>query len=92
MSLCICKIVVPCTALLHPAYKNNNQTRGGLGQVFANGMYRSIGHVEFQKFQSGIFVEWKATCDYSNRGHLDKVGQLDYRKITIHSEKVSCQS
>ena len=85
------KIVVPCTALWHPVDKNNNQTLGGLVRVFATGMYRSIGHVEFPKFQTGIFVEWKATCDYSNRGHLDKVDQLDYRKITIHSEKVSCQ-
>ena len=25
------KIVVPSTALLYPSYKNNNQTRGGLG-------------------------------------------------------------
>ena len=25
-----------------------------------------------------------------NRGHLNKVDQLDYRKITVHSEKVSC--
>ena len=31
-------------------------------------------------------------CDYYNWGHLDKVYQSDYRKITIHSEKVSCQS
>ena len=23
-------------------------------------MYRSIGHVEFPKFQTGIFVDWKA--------------------------------
>ena len=50
------KIVV----LLYPAYKNNNQTCGGLGQVCAIGMYRSIGHVEFPKFQTGIFVERKA--------------------------------
>jgi len=27
-----------------------------------------------------------------NWGHLDKVDQSDYRKITIHSENVSCQS
>ena len=38
-------IVVPSTALLYPAFKNNNQTRGGFGRVFATGMYRSIGHV-----------------------------------------------
>ena len=54
------KIVLPSTALLYLAYKNNNQTRGGLGRVCATGMYRSIGHVEFPKFQTGIFVEWKA--------------------------------
>ena len=33
---------------------------GGLGQVFATGMYHSIGHVKFPKFQTVIFVEWKA--------------------------------
>ena len=38
-------IVVPSTAILYPAFKNNNQTRGGFGRVFATGMYRSIGHV-----------------------------------------------
>ena len=36
------KIVVPSPALLYPAYKNNNQTCGGLGRVCATGMYRSI--------------------------------------------------
>ena len=34
---------------------------GGLGRVCATEMYRSIGHVEFPKSQTGIFVEWKAT-------------------------------
>ena len=53
-------IVVPRTALLYPTYKNNNQTRGVLGRVCATGMYRSVGHVKFPKFQIGIFVEWKA--------------------------------
>ena len=36
------------------------QTRGGLGRVCATGMYRSIEHVKFPKFQTGIFVEWQA--------------------------------
>ena len=58
------KIVVPSTALLYPAYKNNNQTRGGLGRVCETEMYRSIGHVKFPKFQTGIFVEWKAPLIY----------------------------
>ena len=50
------KIVVPSTALLYPVYKNNNQTRGSLCRVWATGMYRSIGHVTFPKFQTGVFV------------------------------------
>ena len=53
------KIVVPSTALLYPAYKNNNQTRGGLGRVCATGMYRSIGHVEFPTFQMGLLLNGK---------------------------------
>ena len=39
---------------------HNNKTRGGLGRVCATGMYRSTEHVKFPKFQTGIFVEWKA--------------------------------
>ena len=54
------KIVIPSSALLYPAYTNNNQTRGGLGQVCVTGMYLSVGHVKFPKFQTGIFVEWKS--------------------------------
>ena len=50
------KIVFPSTALLCPPYKDNNQKRGGLGRVCANGMYRSIGHLGTYR----IFVEWKA--------------------------------
>ena len=53
------KIVVPSTALLYPAYKNNNQTRGGLGRACATGMYRSIGQVEFPTFQMGILLNGK---------------------------------
>ena len=54
------KIVVHSAALLYPAYKNNNQTRGGLGRVCVTGMYSSIGRLKFLKFQAEIFVEWKA--------------------------------
>ena len=53
-------LVSPGTALLYPAFKNNNQKLGGLGRVCATGMNRSIGLVEFLKLQAGIFVEWKA--------------------------------
>lgn len=56
-------IIVPSTALLHRDYKNNNQTRVGLGRVCATGMYYSIWYVEFPRFQTRIFVEWKAPLD-----------------------------
>ena len=46
------KIVVPSTSFLFPAYENNNQTHGGLGWVCATGMYHSIGHMKFPKFQT----------------------------------------
>ena len=39
---------------------HDNKTRGSLGQVCATGMYRSIEHLKFPKFQTGIFVQWKA--------------------------------
>ena len=48
-----CPFPFDSTALLYPAYKDNNQTRGGFGRC-AIGMYRSIGHVGFPKFQTGI--------------------------------------
>ena len=53
------KLCLPSTALFYPAYKNNNQMRGGLGRVCATRMYHSVGHMKFPKFQTGIFVEWK---------------------------------
>ena len=52
------KIAAPSTALLYPAYKNNNQMCGSLGQVFTTHLA-----VEFWKFQTGFFVEWKAPRD-----------------------------
>ena len=54
------KIVIPSTALLYPAFKNNNQTRGGLGRVCATEMHHSIPHVKFPKFRTAVSVEWKA--------------------------------
>ena len=49
------KIVVPSTSFLFPADENNNQTHGGLGWVCATGMYHSIGHMKFLKFQTRFF-------------------------------------
>ena len=41
--------------------------------------------------REGLRRNYRAPTIYS-QGCLDKVDQSDYRKITIHSEKVSCQS
>ena len=57
------KIVVPSTALLYPAYKDNNQMGCGLGQACATGLCSSIGHLEFPKFQTGIFCWMESTLD-----------------------------
>ena len=54
------KIIFPRTDQLYPAYKHDDQTPGRFGLVCATGMYRSAWHVDFPKFQTGIFVEWKA--------------------------------
>ena len=35
--------------------------RRGLGWVCASGNVHSIGNMKFPKFQTGIFVEWKAS-------------------------------
>ena len=52
----------PLICILH-----DNQTRSGFGLVCATVMHRSIGHVEFSKFQTGIFVEWKANKVFMTR-------------------------
>ena len=65
------KVVVPSTALLYPAYKDNNQMRSGLGQASATRLCSSIGHLEFPKFQTGIFVEWKAPLMYQDPSDIN---------------------
>ena len=59
------KIVFPGTTRLYPDYRNKNQMRSGSGQVCATRMYHSIVHVEFPKFQTRIFVEWKVLLVYT---------------------------
>ena len=65
------KIVVPSTALLYPAYKDNNQMGCGLGQACATRLCSSIGHLEFPKFQTGFFVEWKAPLMYQDPSDIN---------------------
>ena len=43
------------------------------------------------EFFSSLLGERELQFDYYNWGHLDKVNQSDYRKITICSKKVSCK-
>ena len=43
------------------------------------------------KSQHILNLSQQLQCDYYNWDHPDKVDQLDDRKITIHSEKGSCQ-
>ena len=70
MSLSFDKILVPRTALLNPAYKNNNHTCGGLGRVCATGMYRSIGHMEFPKFKPEFLLNGKRLRSLK---HMDNI-------------------
>ena len=51
---------IPSPLVFHRHFSTVECTRGGLGPVCETGMYRSIEHVKFPKFQTGIFVEWKA--------------------------------
>ena len=53
------KIVVPSTSPLYPGCKNNNQTRGDLGRVYATRMYRSIWLVNFRYFKSEFLLNGK---------------------------------
>ena len=38
---------------------------------------------------NSIVSHFTLGCDYYNRGHLDKVDQLNNKKITIHSSGLS---
>ena len=78
--------------LLYPTYNKNNQTRGGLGRVCANGMYSSIGHVEFPKFQTGIFVEWKAPIVSLNTTFLLNtltLNEVHFSRVILYFSKGS---
>ena len=51
-------------------------------------------YVIFDKLYNIFGISIYSATRYYNRGHmhLDKVDQLDYRKITLHCKKVCCQS
>ena len=69
---------VPSTALLYPAYRNNNQTRGGLGQVCATGIpfhwAREISEISNRNF--GLMLRpGIAFTICTNQFHLPNNGQ-----------------
>ena len=54
-----------------------------------------VGHINVVAALLGFLVRKSMDmlqCDDYNQGHLDKVERSDYKKITIHFKKVSCQS
>ena len=67
-----------------------NQTRGGLGRVFATGRDCSIGHVEFPKFQTGKLLNGKRLTSFTykkdQRGLDGKANDLMLGPKTWSSE------
>ena len=57
--------------------------RGALVRVCATGMYRSIGHVEFPKFRTGIFVEWKEPKELHIKLQKYNMGHTLYSNIVL---------
>ena len=48
-----------CSHYRSPAYKNNNQTRSGLGRVCATGMYHPLGTWNFRNFKLEFLLNRK---------------------------------
>ena len=65
-----------------PPFQHVPSSHGGLDAVHNTKVLAGI-------YRTGPF---QLQCEYYNQGHLDKVDQLDDRKIKIHSKKVSCES
>ena len=53
------KIIFPRTTDLYPAYKHDNQTRGGFGLVCATGMYLPLGKWFFRNFKQEFSLNGK---------------------------------
>ena len=81
--LFICQIAIPSTALLYPAYKYDNQTRGTLDWVV---MCRSFGNLKFRNFKKPEFL-LNSKLSLQATHFVDKFGQ-SVRKLL----KQSCLS
>ena len=53
------KIIFPRTNNLYPAYKHDNQTRGGFGLVCTTGMYLPLGKWFFRNFKQEFLLNGK---------------------------------
>ena len=63
------KLIFPRTTDLYPAYKHDNQTRGGFGLVCATGMYLPLGKWFFRNFKQEFLLNGKRVkCLRSNFG------------------------
>ena len=63
------KIIFPRTTDLYPAYKHDNQTRGGFGLVCTTGMYLPLGKWFFRNFKQEFLLNGKRVkCLRSNFG------------------------
>ena len=71
--------------------EGTNKTRGGLGRVCATGMYRSIEHVKFPKFQTGIFC-WMESAPVSSLRILARVISCEFTREAVSEISTSTVS
>ena len=90
------KIIFPRTTDLYPAYKHDNQTRGGFGLVSATGMYLPLGTWFFRNFkQEFLFNGKRVKCLRRNVGPARRLTlplqKGDWTKwVTLLAEPTFC--
>ena len=90
------KIISPRTNDLYPAYKHDNETRGGFGLVSATGMYLPLGKWFFRNFKHEFLLNGKRVkCLRKNVGPGRRLTlplqKGDWTKwVTLLAEPTSC--
>ena len=90
------KIIFLRTNDLYPAYKHDNQTRGGFGLVSATGMYLPLGNWFFRNFKQEFLFNGKSVkCLRRNVGPARRLTLLlqkgDWTKwVTLLAEPTFC--
>ena len=90
------KIIFFRTTDLYPAYKHDNQTRGGFGLVFATGMYFPLGTWFFRNFKQEFLLNGKRVkCLQRNVGPARRLAlplpKGDWtRWVTLLAEPTFC--